>query len=296
MSVLGILPRIWRHPLNRGRPVRATLRFIQWQLSARLAPGEVLFHWIDDCLVVAAPGEQGFTGNIYCGLVELPEMAYVLHVTGSDDLFVDVGANVGAYTLLACAVGGAAGCCFEPVPSTYGRLLRNLRVNDLLDRVEPRNQGVGESPGQLRLTTTANCENHVVGDWEDGGDAITVDVTTLDDALRGRRATFLKIDVEGFETAVIAGGDATLRDPALHSVIMELNGSGSRYGYDEAALVETMARYGFLPHAYDPFERTLTAAPGAGGWTGNALFVREAALMRERVARGRRVRVHGTVL
>ena len=63
------------------------------------------------------------TGNIYCGLAEFADMAFVLHVLRAGDLFVDIGANAGAYTLLASSVAGAKTTCFEPVPATYARLL-----------------------------------------------------------------------------------------------------------------------------------------------------------------------------
>ena len=63
------------------------------------------------------------TGNIYCGLVEFADMAFVLHVLRAGDLFVDIGANAGAYTLLASSVAGAKTTCFEPAPATYARLL-----------------------------------------------------------------------------------------------------------------------------------------------------------------------------
>lgn len=48
----------------------------------------------------------GATGNIYVGLHEFEDMAFLLHVLRRTDLFVDVGANIGSYTILA---GGAAG-------------------------------------------------------------------------------------------------------------------------------------------------------------------------------------------
>ena len=60
------------------------------------------------------------------------------------DLFVDVGANVGSYTLLACSVRGARGICFEPVPLTYQRLLDNLRLNDMTERVRAFNLGLSD--------------------------------------------------------------------------------------------------------------------------------------------------------
>ena len=63
------------------------------------------------------------TGNIYCGLAKFADMAFVLHVLRAGDLFVDIGANAGAYTLLASSVTGAKTTCFEPAPATYARLL-----------------------------------------------------------------------------------------------------------------------------------------------------------------------------
>jgi hypothetical protein len=52
------------------------------------------------------------------------------------------------------------------------------------------------------------------------------------------------IDVEGYEHAVIAGGQSTLASPSLQVVIMETNGSGLRYGWDDAELVDTMRGHG----------------------------------------------------
>ena len=68
-------------------------------------------------------GETGLTGNLYAGLHEFADMAFVMHALRPTDLFVDIGANAGSYTILACAVAKARGCAFEPLPSTYRRLV-----------------------------------------------------------------------------------------------------------------------------------------------------------------------------
>ena len=84
---------------------------------------------MNNARVVVRTGETGFTGNIYCGLDEFQDMAFLLHALRKEDLFVDIGANVGSYTLLACSAIGAKGYCVEPVPSTYHRLMVNIRYN-----------------------------------------------------------------------------------------------------------------------------------------------------------------------
>jgi len=62
-------------------------------------------------------------------------------------LICDVGANVGAYTILASAVSGARSVAFEPVSSTYAWLLQNIRLNGVADKVVARHEAVGAEIG-----------------------------------------------------------------------------------------------------------------------------------------------------
>ena len=64
-------------------------------------------------------------------LCEFEEMAFVMHFLRPGELFVDVGANVGAFTVLAAGVAGAAVRAFEPNPGTFEMLERNVRLNGL---------------------------------------------------------------------------------------------------------------------------------------------------------------------
>lgn len=281
------------HPLNRGRRIRAFSRFVWWQLRSRLSRRPVVYRWVNGSKLLVRSGETGVTGNIYGGLHEFEDMAYLLHVTTPEDLFVDVGANVGVYTVLACAVKGAAGICCEPVPETYGRLLENLRLNELSGRVEALNIGLADKEGELLFTAGENTTNHVVSENEHPPASVRVKVASLDGVLRGRVPSLLKIDVEGFETAVLAGASATLSGATLHSVIMELNGSGARYGFSEDAILETMERFGFLPFRYEPFTRTLVDSRGQKSKSGNTLFVKNVEAAQARIRLSPKVAVSG---
>jgi predicted RNA methylase len=70
----------------------------------------------------------GATQKIYCSLQEFEDMALLLHVLRPGDLFVDVGANVGSYTILAAGVCGANVISIEPVPSTFTHLADNIHL------------------------------------------------------------------------------------------------------------------------------------------------------------------------
>ena len=67
------------------------------QIGSRLVPGPVLVPFVDSCSLFAQAGMTGITQNIYVGLAEFREMAFLLHVLRPDDLFVDVGANIGTW-------------------------------------------------------------------------------------------------------------------------------------------------------------------------------------------------------
>lgn len=284
MPLFTTLKFIVEHPINKGRKGQALFDFLKWQIGSRLVPGEIIYHWINGAKFIVHPGETGLTQNIYCGLHEFYDMAYVLHVLNSEDLFIDVGANAGSYTILACAVGGARGYCFEPVPSTFQRLTDNLVLNDLLGRVKAYNIGLADKEGEVLFTSDLDTTNHLIAPAEAAGDAIAVKVRPLDQVLANESPSLIKIDVEGLETLVINGMLCTLGNPSLHSVIVELNGSGAHYGFDDQGVIEKMREFGFRMYSYDPFRRTIKLIPTKNTDSSNTLFLRHEDFIRNRLA------------
>lgn len=282
MNVLDSLGFITRHPLTRHARRAALTRWFRWQLGSRLLPGPVIVPFVNDARLIVQPGMTGATGNIYCGLHEFDDMALVLHALRPDDLFVDVGANVGVYTVLAGAAAGARCISIEPVPATFAWLQQNIAINRFDARARPLNIGIGRANGTLRFTRGHDTTNHVVSDGEAAVDTIDVPVQTLDTVVDAEPA-IIKIDVEGFETDVIAGAGHVLAARGLLAVIMELNGAGARYGYDEDALHQSMIERGFESCRYHPRDRKLVSLGGAQAAGGNTLYVRDIARLQERV-------------
>lgn len=295
-GTLRTLRFIARHPLNRRSPLKAVGRFVAWQVAMRLQPCASVVPYVGDTRLLVARGMTGATGNVYCGLHEFEDMAFVLHALRAEDLFVDVGANVGSYTVLASGAVGARCISFEPAPRAYRALLDNLRLNDLSARVEARNECLASTPGEVEFTADFDTGNHVVAEPHCGGGTVRVPVTTLDIAVGDHDPTMLKIDVEGYETNVIAGANRTLGLPSLRAVLMELNGSGARYGFDDRRLHERMLRNDFVPATYDPASRELRPREWNGPTEGNLLYVRDLQSMRARLASAPRRPVHGTLV
>src|ERR1035441_9849903 len=167
------------HPLNKDNKLQAIARFAKWQIGSRLIGGAVVFDWINGSKFLVKAGEAGLTGNIYAGLHEFADMGFLLHFLRQRDLFIDVGANVGSYTILACSAIGAHGYAFEPVARTYKRLIENVRLNDMQERVKCFNIGIGSEPGIAKFTTDLDTVNHVVVEGEQSASVADVEVSTL---------------------------------------------------------------------------------------------------------------------
>jgi len=252
--------------------------------------------FVNNTRLLAKSGMTGATGNIYCGLHEFEDMGFVLHFLRPGDLFVDIGANIGAYSILASATG-AHMISFEPVPATFEAFLDNIHLNRLETHVDARNHAVGRASGVLEMIADQDTTNQALrAEDHYTGKTIRVPVVTLDEALQNKTPKLIKIDVEGFETEMLAGAEATFAKSDLHAVIMELNGSGARYGFDEDSLHRQMQSAGFRPCRYDPITRSVTDLNGRKSASGNTLYLRNPEAARSEVSLSPIYRVLGTEL
>ncbi|MGI8772663.1 MAG: FkbM family methyltransferase [Acidobacteriaceae bacterium] len=268
MKHLNTFQRILRHPVNRNHAAAALLRYLRWQIGSRLVPGGVAVPFVNEAVLMISPGMHGATQNIYCGINDYQDMSFLLHLLRPGDLFVDVGANVGAYTVLASAAIGARSMACEPNPHTLVKFRRNVMLNGISDLVDERPVAVGAETKMIRLFTgTTDAMNRVVED-DQARDTIEVRQSPLDAMLDGRALRLLKVDVEGYEPAVLAGACRALVHPELLGVIVESNAEEQGRASPHAVLLG----YGFQLCSYEPRTRTLLPMQNAGD---NGLYVRD---------------------
>jgi len=273
-----LLNFVWNHPYNRGGRLSAIGRVLRWQIASRLMSGPIAFPFVNGTYLFATKGMMGATGNWYCGLHEYEEMSFLMHWLCKGDLFLDVGANIGSYSILAAGLGAEV-VAVEPIPITYNALIRNILLNDFSSCIRALNIGLGKETARLRLSADKDTINHVIANDEVAGTSLEVSIQKLDDILYGRIPSIIKIDVEGYEAEVIAGAEITLRSQNLKAVIIELSGLGVRYGFDDSDLYDKFFELGFVEVLYDPSTmHCLIATPGENRNRPNKIFLRRAFL------------------
>ena len=124
---------------------------------------------------------------------------------GAGDVFYDIDANIGTYTLYAAKARSVPVVAFEPNPFSYRVLVHNFHLNSINDRVLP-----------LCLAAGGPDRN---------GIGLQVLAFRLDDlaAIEGIPApTHVKIDVDGIEAAILEGAKSLLSGPGVKSVLIEM--------------------------------------------------------------------------
>ena len=244
---------------------------------------------------MAKRGMTGATGNIYAGLHEFEEMGFTLHLLRPGDVFGDIGANIGSYTVLASGVAGARSLSVEPVRRTFEHLKNNVAVNNLETLVGLYNNGMGEESGKLCFTRDYDTVNHVITAGEASNiPTEEVDIITMDALFSTQIPALIKMDVEGFELSVLKGGTHILEDRRLKAILIELNDSCDRYGVKEEDIHRLLLSYDFKPVTYDPLERKLTELP-THRKHGNTIYIRDEEWVRNRLTSARKITVSGQV-
>jgi FkbM family methyltransferase len=284
MSAVGNLARVFStHPLTRHAPIQAWARFASWQVRSRL-DNEIIMPWIDGRRLAVRHGMTGATMNIYVGLQEFVDMMLTVHFLREGDLFLDIGANVGSYTILASGVCNAATWAFEPDPDTTRSLKRNIEINNLAKLVTVFELSLGASTGRIAFTVGLGPMNRVAADEDTNTQ--TVRQERLDTLIGAVNPAMIKMDVEGYEEEVIKGAEEVLAKESLKCLTLETLTS---------PMNDVLGAAGFRRAYYDPFTRKLDHQP-TGLPSNNSVLVRDWAFVAERLESARSISVLGLTI
>jgi FkbM family methyltransferase len=283
------------HRMTRCRPRLAFARLMYVHLTKplrgrrprlrfQLAGGRVQF---------VSHYRRGSLTGMYCyGLADFEEMSFLLHLLRPGDLFLDAGANAGAYTVLASGWVGAESVAYEPVPETFAVLRENLDANRLGALATARRAALGGHIGTETMTAECGQANSIV--QEPGlaaGDVIEVELTTADEDLP-RTPILAKIDIEGHELEFIRGATRILADDDFWAIIIELSSPMSQHA---ERIHQSITAVGFDPVRYSPEQRQVAVSEGYRRDAFNTIYVRRNTLdkVRERLRTSDGFRIRG---
>ncbi len=181
--------------------------------------------------------------NYYCYNNERNDDELLLtKILKQDDVYVDIGANIGTLILKASTLVGEFGKVygFEPHPKTYAFLNSNIELNNFKN-VKIFNLALGNEKGVTWFSDLGSDDQNAVNLENEG---IKVSLDLLDNVLHLEKISLLKIDVEGFELFVLKGAISALK--ITDNLIIEISEVAfNKFGYSVKDLILFIESYDF---------------------------------------------------
>jgi FkbM family methyltransferase len=202
------------------------------------------------------------------GVYEEFETAVISSRVKTGDTVLDIGANIGYYTLLLARLVGKTGkvIAFEPEPENFTLLQKNVQVNGY-QNVITVNAALSDCPATLRLYLChRNRGDHRIYAAEPDRPAIDVAAFAADDYLAslGAHLRFVKMDVQGAEAKVVRGMRKLLARSADCQIAIEFWPFGMhRAGDDAGETLSLLAQLGFSMQWVDESRHQLVAVEPA---------------------------------
>jgi FkbM family methyltransferase len=221
----------------------------------RSARGPVATRLVDGSQVTCRLDEHIQRHMYFFGAYE-PIEAYLFRaLLGPGMTVIDLGANVGQYTLLAARAVGATGRvhALEPIPANFDLLAAHVRANGFADRVVLDRSAAWSHPDTLTLyldrqDAADNKTDYTVGVRDDPADVLRVAAVSVDDYLAAAgetRADLVKLDIEGAELFALRGMAKLL---AAHRpvLLLEVNRPNCEAaGYAPEAIADFLRGHGY---------------------------------------------------
>lgn len=230
---------VWGHPSNRGKRVRVAARAIGFQVRGRVFGKPTRVPCGERSSLELLPS-FGASGLVYANPLEAPEIAVWRATLRPGDLFIDVGAHVGSYTVWAAELGARV-IAVEPDPGAAAALRRNVEINGF--DVEILEAAVSDRAGEAGFTVGGGVLNHLVTEGDAGR---VVRTLTLDALIGDRVVAGLKIDVEGAEGLALRGAERALRERRIRLLQLEWNPQASvNFGTERSEIAELLEGSGY---------------------------------------------------
>ena len=254
-DVISTLTYIWTHPSNRRARVRAIARAIAWQ-AFKYATGS---YWdirlTTNRALRCHPNSTSSSSVLYAHLFDYDEMHFLTRYLKTADNFLDVGANIGVYTLLASSVITQGIIhAFEPSALARSRLEENVRLNNL-SNIQIHPVAVLDRRCDVFLTCGLDCANHIVAAAVQKIEK--VDAVPLEEEVGGIEFSAGKMDIEGSELLALQGAKSMLARQNPPVWVIESNKASLRFGYTKKDLIGLLNAWGYVHVTYKADEDRL---------------------------------------
>ena len=251
---LKVLQQIFQHPANQGKQVQALLRALNWQLTAKSQEVTEIDFYGYSLLVHNKEVARRLT--YFHPYYDFNSMKFIENYLKPGDYFIDIGANIGIYTLLAASIIGSEGYvdAFEALPTTFERLKENVERNNIKN-ITLHPVATGEQSKTIQFTKNFDTRNHIINKDDmisNQTDSVNIPCEPIDNCLNNENHyAMAKIDVEGYELPTVKGAENLLKNSNPPVLLLEINEAFRRYNFSESDIINYLNQKGYEMAIYN---------------------------------------------
>ena len=203
------------------RPIYLEIKYLLWRVCLK--------YLVNPKKVIMVEGNKMFLDDKDSLLLSLKpyekeNVEIIKKIVQKEDVILDIGANIGYFTLILAKIAGEKGkvFAFEPYPKNFEILKKNIEVNNYKN-VILENKAVFNKNEKIKLfLSPINNGAHRIFNTLNGKNSIEVEAIKLDDYLKNKKIDFFKMDIEGAELNALIGMESILKNKDI-KFIMEFS-------------------------------------------------------------------------
>lgn len=251
MYILKSILHVINHPSNNKAFVQTLLKMFFWKFNQLFLRLPIITFLTQNVRIICYP-DSSYGGYVFLtSFPEYNEMKFIEQFVKKGDTCIDVGANIGAISLLAASRGAEKVFAFEPTDVCIKRCKENIAINNFNQHIFVHGCIVSDSTKVQTFVVSKHSEvNALLAKDAPTQDTkrIRVPSTTLDIFCKEQncaRISLVKIDVEGAELRVLQGMKQLLSNHAVDAILFEWNARAHAFNYTFEDIVAFLKKYGY---------------------------------------------------
>ena len=251
MKIITQLNKLLTHTLNENQKIKTFFRIFWWKINQLFFKIPAVIQITKTAKLICYPDSSYGSFVVYAKFPEYEEMKFIESIIVDRDIVVDVGANIGAISVLAASKGkNVLVFAFEPTKKIIPLFLENVGINHFGNKIKLIEKAVADKNGKIEFILESESEiNHIASSQNTKREkSISVDCITLDKFFKDnslKKINFLKVDVEGAELLVFKGAKECFEKQQVEMILFELNENASYFKYTKNKIVKFLKKNSF---------------------------------------------------
>ena len=234
------------HPLNKSQKVFIFFRILFWKLNQLFFKYPVVIQFTKSIKCICYPQSSYGSMIIYEHFPDYFEAQFLLKILKKDSNFVDVGAGLGDYSLLAAEkIKTGHIYAFEPVSLPCSQFKENIAINNLQNIITLSTEVVSNSNKGVHFDEEDITEVSHISAQAKGKKHPSISLDSLVKQKNIKKIYILKVDVEGAEMLVLSGGKKIFKKGIVKNIILELNANNIHFGTSHTKVIEFLQKQGY---------------------------------------------------